>query len=663
MNLRLCRKAYMFEFIDKNGKNEYFSFAVPPESEDFDFGQRVTETKTLGGSVFDDYGNDTIGIQINGTTINEERKLIYRGQNGKFIPKYLSGEKEIFELQKLISDWGKGDKIPGKKIYLYDLSKMSLLQLAGGNGGTPSRNYWRVVIKKFKIKRSKDKPNTYHYTLDMIGMEDTEHNLPSLFGEGITNVLDKCQKVLETIEMVCSVTEAIGDALDTATSAITATKKAFNTIKNLGNDPKKIALFIADKAIDAPMRLLTGGSSASIYNATRATIASVNKVAALVTGEENGTQSSGSTSRDDLFIVTFDTDGGSFIKAEKVIYGRPVKRPADPVLENNAFRGWFSDPGFTAEYDFDTEVTKSITLYAKWEQTAAIITFNSRQGSAVAPISVAIGETATPPTPPTRNGYAFEYWCTDPAAQNEFNFGNAITADMTLYARWKTVYTILFVSNGGSAVKSQTIDIGGKVIYPPIPNRENYLFGIWCTDPQLAVEYDFNSPVSGSFSLYAKWTRVSNNVTFNSNSGSEMPEQTVAIGGYAVNPGSPTREGYNFIRWCSDPELTQEFLFTTVSINYPTVVYAAWAVKTLTIEFDSEGGSFIDNQSIEYGKLAIYPITPTKEGYLFSRWVTIEEIEDEESEEARETRNEYNFSTPVVENITLYADWHEGADV
>ncbi|MDR0473678.1 MAG: surface-adhesin E family protein, partial [Treponema sp.] len=112
-----------------SGENAYFSFAVPPESEDFDFGQRVTETKTLSGSVFDDYGNDTIGIQISGTTINEEKKLIYQGQNGMFIPNYLSGEKEIFALQKLISDWGKGDKIPSKRIYLYDLSKMSLLQL------------------------------------------------------------------------------------------------------------------------------------------------------------------------------------------------------------------------------------------------------------------------------------------------------------------------------------------------------------------------------------------------------------------------------------------------------------------------------------------------------------------------------------------------------
>jgi uncharacterized repeat protein (TIGR02543 family) len=528
-------------------------------------------------------------------------------------------------------------------------------------GGTPSRNYWRVVIKKFKIKRSKDRPNTYQYSLDMIGMEDKKHNLPPLFGEGITSVLNKCQNILKAIEMACSVTEALGDVLDSGTSALLAVTNAWDDAVKAIESGNVHA--IIDKVVDTPLRILTGSQSTDIYNASKAWVKAVKRIKAVADGEEKGAQSSGSTSRDDLFTVIFDTNGGSYIKAEKVIYGHPVKRPANPALENYAFKGWYSDSGLTGEYNFNAGVDKNITLYAKWEKTVAIISFNSRQGSAVPPLPVTIGETATPPAPPTRNGYAFEYWCTDIAAQNEFNFGNAITADMTLYAQWKTMYTVTFVSNEGLAVESQIIDVGGKVIYPPTPDRKNYLFVVWCTDPQLAVEYDFNSPVSGSFSLYAKWKRFSSNVTFNSNSGSEVPEQTVIIGGHAVNPGSPAREGYNFIRWCSDPGLTQEFLFATVPIIYPTVVYAAWAVKTLTVEFDSEGGSCVDNQSIEYGKLAVYPITPRKERYLFSRWVTISEVENEESGGTEEVRNEYDFSAPVVENITLYADWHEGTDL
>jgi hypothetical protein len=79
MNSRLAGKAYMFEFVstkENTYKNEYFSFAVPPESEEFEFGQRIMETKTFGGSVFDDYGNDTIPIKISGTTINDEKNAL-----------------------------------------------------------------------------------------------------------------------------------------------------------------------------------------------------------------------------------------------------------------------------------------------------------------------------------------------------------------------------------------------------------------------------------------------------------------------------------------------------------------------------------------------------------------------------------------------------------
>ncbi|GHT52840.1 hypothetical protein FACS1894106_2400 [Spirochaetia bacterium] len=477
MNMRLFRKAYMFEFIDTNtGKNEYFSFAVPPESEDFDFPQRVTETKTIGGSVFDDYGNDTIPIQISGTTINEEKKLIYRGKDGKFVPKYLTGEKEIFELQKLINDWGKGNKIPGKKIYLYDLSKMSVLQMVGGNGGTPSRNYWRVVIKKLKIKRGKEKPNTFVYSLDMKGMEDTEHNLPPLFGEGkVTNFLNKAQEVLEAFQKIYEVTEAMGDAIDEVTSALTATKAAFDALSKGGNP-----LMIIDAVFDKPMRMLTGGSSASLYNTSKSLIASGNKISALVNGTGGDTKGSGAQSRGDLYAVIFNSNGGSYVPAQKIAYSQKATRPDDPTKTRYAFDDWYSDSEFETVYDFDTEITGNLTLYAKWTQTMAIVTFNSRGGSAVDPESVAIGGMATAPNPPpTRNGFAFEYWCTDPTAEDEFDFSTPLTGDITLYARWKVVYTIIFNVNGGSAVPPQTVDVGGKIIYPIIPTREFYIFGIF----------------------------------------------------------------------------------------------------------------------------------------------------------------------------------------
>jgi len=90
----------MLEFLEGDDLKECFTFSVPPESEELQFPQRVTETKTFGGSVFDDYGNDSYRITLSGTTVNEEKKLIYRGL--KKVPLYLTGTKEIFELREAI---------------------------------------------------------------------------------------------------------------------------------------------------------------------------------------------------------------------------------------------------------------------------------------------------------------------------------------------------------------------------------------------------------------------------------------------------------------------------------------------------------------------------------------------------------------------------------
>lgn len=90
-NLKYFKKSYMLEFLKGEKVENVFTFSIPPEGEDYDFSQRLTETKTFGGSVFDRYGNDTIKINLSGTTGNEDKKIIYRG----FIkpPLYLNGEK------------------------------------------------------------------------------------------------------------------------------------------------------------------------------------------------------------------------------------------------------------------------------------------------------------------------------------------------------------------------------------------------------------------------------------------------------------------------------------------------------------------------------------------------------------------------------------------
>ncbi|MBO5124726.1 MAG: leucine-rich repeat protein [Spirochaetaceae bacterium] len=68
-------------------------------------------------------------------------------------------------------------------------------------------------------------------------------------------------------------------------------------------------------------------------------------------------------------------------------------------------------------------------------------------------------------------------------------------------------YTVSFITNGGGPIDSQTIVSGQTATKPADPTLENNVFGGWYSDEELTSEYDFTTPVTGSFPLYAKWVK------------------------------------------------------------------------------------------------------------------------------------------------------------
>ena len=67
------------------------------------------------------------------------------------------------------------------------------------------------------------------------------------------------------------------------------------------------------------------------------------------------------------YTVTFDSNGGSAVSSQSVKYGeKAVKPETDPSKEGNDFTGWNLGD---AAYDFNTPVTKDITLVAQWKKT------------------------------------------------------------------------------------------------------------------------------------------------------------------------------------------------------------------------------------------------------------------------------------------------------
>lgn len=68
------------------------------------------------------------------------------------------------------------------------------------------------------------------------------------------------------------------------------------------------------------------------------------------------------------YTVKFDTKGGSSIKEVQVKKNKKVKNPGKPTKKGYIFVEWQLNG---KKYDFDSKVTKDITLVAKWKKKSA----------------------------------------------------------------------------------------------------------------------------------------------------------------------------------------------------------------------------------------------------------------------------------------------------
>ena len=77
------------------------------------------------------------------------------------------------------------------------------------------------------------------------------------------------------------------------------------------------------------------------------------------------------------------------------------------------------------------------------------VKFDAKGGASVDSQTPASGSTVTKPADPTREGYTFAGWYIDEACTKAYDFSAAVTADMTLYAKW-TKNAVNPGGNGGS---------------------------------------------------------------------------------------------------------------------------------------------------------------------------------------------------------------------
>ena len=285
------------------------------------------------------------------------------------------------------------------------------------------------------------------------------------------------------------------------------------------------------------------------------------------------------------------------------------------------------------------------------------ITFDTQGGSSVPAQAVAIGDTASVPETPTRDGYVFSKWTTDVAGEHEYDFATMVSAPITLYAQWTEAKTVTFDVQGGSEIAAQQVQTGKSAVRPENPERVGYAFAGWYTSADTSgSEYDFTAAVNDDVTLYAKWTPNMYAVTFDSQGGSAVDAQQVAYGGYATQPAAPTRDGYTFVGWTTDAAGTTPYGFG-MPVTGGITLYAKWddagaTYHTVTIHWndgDDYSSDLPQDMTLfvkEGEKLTIPDSAPSRGGYRFAGLT---------SDEQRKT--DYDAGTAVTADMTLYAKW------
>ena len=372
-------------------------------------------------------------------------------------------------------------------------------------------------------------------------------------------------------------------------------------------------------------------------------------------------------------VVTYDSNGGSKVGAQVVEKGKVTPKPTDPVKVGYKFLGWFKDDG--TEFDFHTVINENMTLTAQWKEIDDggtdtkyyTVKFDTQGGSSVESQKVKEGQCAVEPVPaPTNQSMVFVGWFYDQGCTEEYVFSTPVTADLTLYASWKSkeeaeniTHKVWFDGNGGTpSAQSQDVKNGGYVDASLVetPTKEGYTFSGWWLNDTDAFAWE--KVITQETHVKAHWTKVDPDrpdghttyvVTYHSNGGTEIGPQTIVEGATAPKPTDPTKIGYTFVGWYTEEALTTAYNFSK-AVNSNIDLYAKWKANSsrdqFTVNFDTKGGSSIDSQQVYYGDTATRPSNPTKEGYVFAGWFS-----------DMDCTTSFDFSTPIVKPTTIYAKW------
>jgi len=281
--------------------------------------------------------------------------------------------------------------------------------------------------------------------------------------------------------------------------------------------------------------------------------------------------------------------------------------------------------------------SRDLTLYAMWTEITYTITYNSNfatSGSVPSSQTKTYGVDLTVASNSNtllRTGYSFAGWNTSADGSGTTYIAGSGTlttnTDFTLYAKWSAnSLTVSFDSQGGSLIADGSASTGGSISASPgTPTRTGYTFNGWfaASTGGSALSFPYAHGQTSGFTLFAQWSANALTVTYDSQGGSSVTADSTTTGSsIAASPGTPTRTGYTFTGWFGASSGGTQISFPHLHGQTASfTLFAQWSANSLTVAFDSQGGSPIaDGPASTGGSISASPGTPTRTGYTFNGW-------------------------------------------
>ena len=107
-------------------------------------------------------------------------------------------------------------------------------------------------------------------------------------------------------------------------------------------------------------------------------------------------------------------------------------------------------------------------------------------------------------------------------------------------------------------------------------------------------------------------------VSFQTNMGENLPDMSIELGS-TPNLVNPTKKGYDFVGWYSDPEYTTAFNSSAMYSN--TTLYAKFVLHKYNVTYMVEDKVYATEGVLFNSKAKGPESTPTKTGYIFDGWL------------------------------------------